>query len=127
MHRAGTFPSKTDAQAVEKQHDDQMDHIHAALGMLSVSYTAKASHTDSTRAAALRKQTGTAYDSLDRLVMIWCGSTEVFMTPSDAHASLQTFERACDAALELGELSAPQRQQQSLDARNATEIRQPRE
>ena len=66
MHRAGTFPSKTDAQAVDKQHDAQMDHIHAALGMLSVSYTPKASHADSTRAAALRKQSGAAYDSAFR-------------------------------------------------------------
>jgi myo-inositol-1-phosphate synthase len=34
--------------------------------------------------------------ALDRLVMIWCGSTEVFMTESDAHASLKSFERALE-------------------------------
>ena len=33
---------------------------------------------------------------LDRLVMIWCGSTEVFMTPGPAHASLSAFEQALD-------------------------------
>ncbi len=66
MHRPGTFPSKTDAQAVDKQHDDQMDHIHAALGMLNDSYTPKASHADSARAAALSKQSGAAYDSAFR-------------------------------------------------------------
>jgi len=33
---------------------------------------------------------------LDRLVMIWCGSTEVFMTESEAHASLANFERALE-------------------------------
>ncbi len=33
---------------------------------------------------------------VDRLVMVWCGSTEVFMTESDAHASLDAFERALD-------------------------------
>jgi myo-inositol-1-phosphate synthase len=31
---------------------------------------------------------------LDRLVMIWCGSTEVFMTESSAHASVAAFEKA---------------------------------
>src|SRR5688572_272175 len=29
---------------------------------------------------------------LDRLVMVWCGSTEVFMTGSEAHASIENFE-----------------------------------
>jgi myo-inositol-1-phosphate synthase len=33
---------------------------------------------------------------LDRLVMIWCGSTEVFMTESPAHASIESFERALE-------------------------------
>jgi myo-inositol-1-phosphate synthase len=31
---------------------------------------------------------------LDRLVMVWCGSTEVFMTESPAHATIESFERA---------------------------------
>jgi myo-inositol-1-phosphate synthase len=33
----------------------------------------------------------------DRLVMIWCGSTEVFMTESPAHATLESFERALES------------------------------
>jgi myo-inositol-1-phosphate synthase len=37
----------------------------------------------------------TAHD-LDRLVMIWCGSTEIFMTESPAHQSLSAFERALE-------------------------------
>src|ERR1700741_5235450 len=37
-----------------------------------------------------------AEHSLDRLVMIWCGSTEVFMTESEAHATIQNFERALE-------------------------------
>src|SRR5258708_5167781 len=36
-------------------------------------------------------------NSLDRLVMIWCGSTEVFMTESEAHSSMENFERALEA------------------------------
>jgi myo-inositol-1-phosphate synthase len=32
--------------------------------------------------------------TLDRLVMVWCGSTEVFMTESEAHANVAAFERA---------------------------------
>src|SRR5262249_6267115 len=34
---------------------------------------------------------------LDRLVMVWCGSTEVFLTESAAHASIDAFERALEA------------------------------
>ena len=34
---------------------------------------------------------------LDRLVMIWCGSTEIFMTPSAAHESIAAFEHAMES------------------------------
>ena len=34
---------------------------------------------------------------LDRLVMIWCGSTEIFLTPSDAHQTIEAFEAAMEA------------------------------
>jgi myo-inositol-1-phosphate synthase len=33
-------------------------------------------------------------NKLDRLVMIWCGSTEIFMTESEAHQSIEAFEKA---------------------------------
>ena len=33
----------------------------------------------------------------DRLVMIWCGSTEVFLRPGPAHDSLEAFEAAMEA------------------------------
>jgi myo-inositol-1-phosphate synthase len=33
----------------------------------------------------------------DRLVMIWCGSTEVYMTESPAHASIANLEKALEA------------------------------
>ena len=29
----------------------------------------------------------------DRLVMVWCGSTEIFMKPTEVHASLESFEK----------------------------------
>src|SRR6476660_2864471 len=35
-------------------------------------------------------------NNLDRLVMVWCGSTEVFMTEAEAHASMKNFERALE-------------------------------
>jgi myo-inositol-1-phosphate synthase len=35
-------------------------------------------------------------NNLDRLVMIWCGSTEIYMTPSDVHQSLTAFERGLE-------------------------------
>ena len=34
---------------------------------------------------------------LARLVMIWCGSTEIFMTPTPEHESVAAFEAAMDA------------------------------
>ena len=37
---------------------------------------------------------------LARLVMIWCGSTEIFMTPAPEHESVETFEAAMDANAE---------------------------
>ena len=39
-----------------------------------------------------------ADQGLDRLVMIWCGSTEVFLKESAAHQSLAAFEKALDAS-----------------------------
>jgi len=36
-------------------------------------------------------------NKLDRLVMVWCGSTEVFMKESAAHQSVDAFEKALEA------------------------------
>lgn len=62
LHRPGTFPSKVDAEKVDKRHDDEMDHIRAAMKMLSDGYRPKASPADSAVARALGTQTGAAYD-----------------------------------------------------------------
>jgi myo-inositol-1-phosphate synthase len=35
-------------------------------------------------------------NNLDRLVMIWCGSTEIYATPGDVHQSLKSFERGLE-------------------------------
>jgi myo-inositol-1-phosphate synthase len=32
----------------------------------------------------------------DRLIMIWCGSTEIFLKPTEAHATVKAFERALE-------------------------------
>src|SRR4029453_15786788 len=37
-------------------------------------------------------------NKLDRLVVIWCGSTEVYLTESESHASLAAFEKALEAS-----------------------------
>ena len=37
---------------------------------------------------------------LDRLVMIWCGSTEIFMTPTPEHESIAAFEAAMESNAE---------------------------
>ena len=38
-----------------------------------------------------------AAHGLDRMVLVWCGSTEVFMTESPAHQSLAAFEKGLEA------------------------------
>jgi myo-inositol-1-phosphate synthase len=35
---------------------------------------------------------------LERLVLLWCGSTEVYLTETPAHASVESFEKALDAS-----------------------------
>ena len=37
-----------------------------------------------------------ADNKLDRLVMVWCGSTEIFATESPAHQTVESFERALE-------------------------------
>ena len=37
-----------------------------------------------------------AENSCDRLVMVWCGSTEVYIKPGEVHQSLEAFERGLD-------------------------------
>jgi myo-inositol-1-phosphate synthase len=39
-----------------------------------------------------------ADNNCDRLVMIWCGSTEVYMTETPAHVSMAAFEKALEAS-----------------------------
>ena len=36
-------------------------------------------------------------NGLDRLVMVWCGSTEIYLTESPAHANIEVFEKALEA------------------------------
>jgi myo-inositol-1-phosphate synthase len=33
---------------------------------------------------------------VDRVVMIWCGSTEIFLEPSDVHQTIESFERGLE-------------------------------
>ena len=35
---------------------------------------------------------------IERLVLLWCGSTEVYLTETPAHASVEAFEKALDAS-----------------------------
>jgi len=37
-------------------------------------------------------------NNCNRLVMVWCGSTEVFLTESAAHATVEAFEKALEAS-----------------------------
>ncbi|HEY2849536.1 MAG TPA: inositol-3-phosphate synthase [Gemmatimonadaceae bacterium] len=38
-----------------------------------------------------------AKHKLDRLVVVWCASTEIYLKPGPAHASIATFEKAMEA------------------------------
>ncbi|GEM_PF-4063331 len=63
MHRPGASAAKTAAQRVDKAHDDEMDHLRAALtGLFHDSYSPRVSHADSATAAALATRSGAAYD-----------------------------------------------------------------
>ncbi len=48
---------------------------------------------------AIREDIGRFRDDkqVDRIVMIWCASTEIFIEPGPAHVDLDTFEQAIDA------------------------------
>jgi myo-inositol-1-phosphate synthase len=48
---------------------------------------------------SIREDINTFRDNnqVDRVVMIWCGSTEIFIEPGPAHQDLESFERAIDA------------------------------
>jgi myo-inositol-1-phosphate synthase len=37
-----------------------------------------------------------ADNDLDRMVMVWCGSTEIFLRPGPAHRDLESFEKAME-------------------------------
>jgi myo-inositol-1-phosphate synthase len=37
-----------------------------------------------------------AANGCDRLVAVWCGSTEIYITPSAVHATIESFERGMD-------------------------------
>ena len=38
-----------------------------------------------------------SHHGCERLVMVWCGSTEIFMQPSPAHMTIESFEKAMEA------------------------------
>ena len=48
---------------------------------------------------SIREDINTFRDTnkLDRVVMIWCASTEIYIEPNAAHADLESFEKAIDA------------------------------
>ncbi len=58
----------------------------------------KAAPTKRGLAEALRKDIRRFKEEhqLDRMVMIWCGSTEIFMRPGRAHESVKSFEKAME-------------------------------
>ena len=58
----------------------------------------KSAKTKRELAEALRKDLRDfkAAQQCDRLVMVWCASTEIFITPGPAHQTLAAFEKAMD-------------------------------
>ena len=62
--------------------------------------TSMARHRQAGDARERSAKTSTASSDekqVDRVVMIWCGSTEIFIEPGPAHMDLEAFEAAIDA------------------------------
>ncbi len=70
------------------------DYVKRLEGTNVMASTSKRAMLDQIRAdiAAFRDE-----HLCERLVMIWCGSTEIYIEPGPAHASLEAFEAAIDA------------------------------
>jgi hypothetical protein len=105
LHRTGTFPSKADAQLVDKQHDDEMDHLRAALkGMFGDAYAPRASHADSATAAALAGRSGAAYDRAFRAGVAALDQRGIAVidryTPQLTHPELKTLAQRMRASAE---------------------------
>jgi myo-inositol-1-phosphate synthase len=58
----------------------------------------KSAATKRELAEAIREDIRTfkAENGCDRVVMVWCGSTEVYVRPGEVHATLEAFEKAMD-------------------------------
>ena len=71
MHRPGTFPSKADAQRVDRRIDDDLDRMGAALkGIFKDNYVPKARATAHALTDSLATLTGANFDSTFRKFVI---------------------------------------------------------
>jgi hypothetical protein len=71
MHRPGTFPSKADAQRVDRRIDDDLDRMGAALkGIFKDNYVPKARPTARVLTDSLATLTGANFDSTFRKFVV---------------------------------------------------------
>jgi myo-inositol-1-phosphate synthase len=103
------FESASNSGVLERSHLDPIaDFLLGIEPMPAVFDTAYVKKLDgpNKKSAANKRQLAEALredirrfkaeNAVDRLVMIWCGSTEIFLRPGPAHESVEAFERAME-------------------------------
>ncbi|HQK19113.1 MAG TPA: inositol-3-phosphate synthase, partial [Polyangiaceae bacterium] len=101
------YESALNAQVLERRHIDpvkeELEQVKAMPGVFYPEYVKrlhgthiKQGKTKADMVEQLREDIRSfkKNNGCDRLVAIWCGSTEVLVDPSPAHASIEAFEKA---------------------------------
>ena len=103
------FESAVNAGVLDRslldQLEDDLRQLKPMKGVFSRDYVKKLDGPNK-KAAANKKELAEALradirrfkeeNDLDRMVMIWCGSTEIFLRPGPVHATLESFERGME-------------------------------
>ncbi|HEY3816623.1 MAG TPA: inositol-3-phosphate synthase [Polyangiaceae bacterium] len=100
------FEAAEHAQVLERQHLDtvktELQAIHPMKGVFYPGYVKRLHGTHTKSAATKADMVEQVRDDIrtfkrdrgcDRLVSVWCGSTEGYLTPQAAHADVAAFER----------------------------------
>ncbi len=103
------FDAATRAEVLRREHLEPMaDFLHGVKPMQAAfdkryvrrldGPNVKATRSKRELAEALRQdiRDAIAAKGASRAVMIWCGSTEVYLRPSDCHTCVEAFERGLD-------------------------------
>jgi myo-inositol-1-phosphate synthase len=105
------YEAAKEAGVLSKEHLDELkDFLSGVRPMTSVfdqGYVKNLTATHAKKGRSKRDLADQVIDDIktfkkekgcDRLVMVWCGSTEVYRSPSSVHASLAAFERGLEVS-----------------------------